>query len=65
MTPASLPSVQPESPLADADGLVATPNVDLTGQAVDLITARAAYLANLKTLKVAESLEDSLLKILA
>jgi flagellar basal-body rod protein FlgC len=65
VTPAALPSFQPRSPLAGEDGLVATPNVDLTGQAIDLIAAREAYLANLKTLKVAEGLEDSLLKILA
>ena len=65
VTPASVASYDPNSPLADANGLVATPNVDLTSQAVDLIAARAAYTANVKVLQVATSLEDSLLKITA
>jgi flagellar basal-body rod protein FlgC len=64
-SPASVASYDPNSPFADANGLVATPNVDLTGQAVDLISASEAYKANLKVLQIAESLEDSLLKILA
>jgi len=47
------------------NGLVATPNVDLTSQAVALIAATEAYKANLKVLQVATSLQDSLLKVFA
>jgi flagellar basal-body rod protein FlgC len=65
VTPASVPAYEPDSPLANDQGLVNKPNVDTAGQLVDLITAKAAYEANLKTVQVSENLDRSLLKILA
>jgi flagellar basal-body rod protein FlgC len=63
VTPASQLAFVPDSPEADSNGLVNVPNVDIAGQAFDLITAKEAYKANLKTVQTAEAMSDSLLKI--
>jgi flagellar basal-body rod protein FlgC len=65
VTPASVPSFQPDSPFANADGLVATPNVDLLDQMVDSLTASTSYKANAKVLLAAQEMQDALLKIKA
>jgi flagellar basal-body rod protein FlgC len=65
VSPASHPAYQPDSPFADAEGLVAAPNVDATRETVAMITARQAYEANLKTVATAQRMQDSLLKVLA
>jgi len=65
VTPASVPSYHPDSPLANDQGLVNTPNVDTAAQLVDLISAKEAYAANLKTVQVSQSLDQSLLKVFA
>lgn len=54
----------PSSPDADPNGLVAAPNVDLAGQAVDVLLAKTSYEASLKTLKVATDMQKSAIDIL-
>lgn len=46
----------PGDPNADADGVVARPNVDLADQMVRLRQARHMYDANLKTIKTADDM---------
>jgi flagellar basal-body rod protein FlgC len=53
----------PQSPDADAQGLVAMPNVDPTQEILQLATARQSFAANLKTVQAAISMTDQLLAI--
>ncbi|SON54600.1 putative proximal rod protein [Hartmannibacter diazotrophicus] len=55
----------PDSPNANADGLVAEPNVDLTSEVVNQISAKFAYEASVKTLKVADEMTQKTLDILS
>ncbi len=55
----------PSSSLANEDGLVAAPNVDIGGEVVEQIKAESAYKANLKAVQVAEDMLKSLLDIKA
>ena len=48
----------PNSPAANAAGIVASPNVDLAGEAVNQLAAAQAYKANLHVLKVAQDLQE-------
>jgi flagellar basal-body rod protein FlgC len=48
----------PNSPAANAAGIVASPNVDLAGEAVSQLAATQAYKANLRVLKVAQDLQE-------
>jgi len=41
---------------ADAAGIVAEPNVDLVGEALEQETAQVAFLANLRTLQAAQDM---------
>lgn len=60
--PASFAAYSPSSPLANEEGLVAVPNVDLVTEIVNMKAAEIAYKANLKTLQTASDLTDELLK---
>lgn len=55
----------PDSPYANVDGNIAVPNVDLTTEAVDLMTTELAYKANIAALKTADEMERALLDTLA
>jgi flagellar basal-body rod protein FlgC len=58
-------SYAPSSPYANAQGMVATPNVDPVREVTDEIGAKLAYRANLATLRVADSTERSLIDTVA
>lgn len=60
--PAYVPAYDPNSPNANADGLVGVPNVDLATEIITAKTAEIAYRASLKVIKTAENMQDSLLK---
>lgn len=47
-----VPSYDPSSPDANAEGMVAAPNVDMASELVNVMTARISYEASAKTLKV-------------
>jgi flagellar basal-body rod protein FlgC len=47
----------PDSPAANADGIIASPNVDLVGEGINQLTATQAYKANLRLIQVAQELE--------
>lgn len=59
--PAYSSTYDPDSSYADQDGYVATPNVDLTEEIVDLRQAALAYSANLAVAKVASEMEKEML----
>jgi flagellar basal-body rod protein FlgC len=61
--PATLPSYEPDSPLADGEGMVAEPNVDPAHEMTEMLAARQSYEANLKTVRTATEMQDSLLRI--
>ena len=47
-----VPTYDPSSPDADTKGMVATPNVDMASEMVNVMTARISYEVSAKTLKV-------------
>ncbi len=54
----------PDSPFANAEGIIGVPNVDLAEEAVNLQMARTTYKANAAVLRVADDLSDELLRVL-
>ena len=63
VNPASVTVPDASSPLANDQGLVKLPNVDLATQLVDAITAKTAFAANAKVIATAKKMQDALLKI--
>ncbi|MFO1243079.1 MAG: flagellar basal body rod C-terminal domain-containing protein [Rickettsiales bacterium] len=61
--PASIPVYAPDHPYADTDGMVDYPNVSLEEELVDTKIASYDYKANLKVLKTADDMMQSLLDI--
>ena len=61
--PAYIPTFDPQSPDANAQGTVAMPNVDLTQEVVELAMAQQSYQANLKTVQISMSTTGRLLGI--
>lgn len=55
----------PSSPLANGQGLVATPNVDYANETVNLLESKEAYKANISVIKTADEMEKELLDTLA
>ncbi|WP_036838036.1 flagellar basal body rod protein FlgC [Pleomorphomonas oryzae] len=51
-----VPAYDPTSPDADAEGMVASPNVDMASELVNVMTARISYEASTKTMKVANDM---------
>jgi flagellar basal-body rod protein FlgC len=47
----------PDSPAANADGIIASPNIDLVGEGITQIAAAQVYKANLRVIQVAQELE--------
>ncbi|HYH19089.1 MAG TPA: flagellar basal body rod C-terminal domain-containing protein [Azospirillum sp.] len=61
ITPAYLAEYDPQAGVADARGMVAAPNVDLAGEAVNQIAAGRAYAANIAVARTADEMQKSLL----
>jgi flagellar basal-body rod protein FlgC len=55
----------PTAPAADAQGMIATPNVDLGQEVVNQMMATIAYKANLDSFKAADSALKTLLDAIA
>lgn len=51
----------PDSPFANADGLVGTPDVDLAEEAVNMKLAEISYKANISVIKTTEDMTEELL----
>lgn len=63
LVPGYVASYEPDSPDANAAGMVAQPDVDPVREAVDRISARQSFLANLKTIETASAMAGALFKI--
>ncbi len=64
----STPTVKyydPESPQADSEGLIETPNVDQAEELVKMQIASYDYKANLKSIKIADRMAQNLLDMLS
>jgi flagellar basal-body rod protein FlgC len=57
-----IPSYEPDSPFANAEGIVGVPNVDLGEEAVNTIFAKLAYKASISIIKAQEELDEELLR---
>lgn len=64
-SPATQTLFAPDSPLANAQGLVDAPNVDLGEELVNQITAEAAFKANAAVIRSVDDQQDDLLDILS
>ncbi len=62
--PAVVNAYAPDSPFANADGMVGGPNVDLAEEAVNLKIAEIAYKANIGVLKTAQDMSEELTALL-
>ncbi len=58
--PSFIPSYEPNSPFADSEGLVNSPNVNLDEELINLKIAENAYKANITALKAGISMQDTL-----
>lgn len=56
-----VPSYAPDSPLANEEGYIGAPNVNLAEDIVNLKQAALAYKANIKTIEIASDMQDELL----
>jgi|HubBroStandDraft_5_1064220.scaffolds.fasta_scaffold29812_1 flagellar basal-body rod protein FlgC len=65
VSPAFFVQSDPSASFANADGLVAAPNVDLASQFVQLLTAKYAFAANAKVVQSYAATSRSLLDIIA
>jgi flagellar basal-body rod protein FlgC len=65
VTPPSQSVYDPNSPFADSNGLVASPNVDLAQQLVQSQIASISYQANAKVIEVDQSINKATLNIFA
>lgn len=62
--PAFVKAYQPDSALADAEGFVNAPNVQLDAEAVDIAQASILYKANAAVIRQVNELQDELIKAL-
>lgn len=59
--PGFVTAFAPDSPFANAEGMVGVPNSDLTEDVMNLKLAEIAYKASLATIKTASEMSDELL----
>ena len=58
--PATYAAPDPDASFADADGMVAVPNIDVASEIVSMKTAEHAYKASLIVSKTAQEMDDAL-----
>jgi flagellar basal-body rod protein FlgC len=63
--PSYAPTYAPSAAYADKSGMVAAPDVDLANEAVQQMTAKCAFTANAKVMRVASQMMGALLDITA
>ena len=62
-SPATVSTFDPTAPFADHNGKVASPNVDLASEFVQLLIARYSYAANAQVIRADAQMSASLLNI--
>jgi flagellar basal-body rod protein FlgC len=65
VNPSYLPMYDPNAPYADKNGMIATPNVDLTSEILQQIIASYIFAANAKVMQVGSQMAGTLLSITA
>jgi flagellar basal-body rod protein FlgC len=65
VSPATISIFDPTAPFADRAGMVASPNVDLASEFVQLLVARLSYSANAAVIRADAQMSASLLNITA
>ena len=65
VSPASIPAFDPSAPIADANGMVASPNVDLANEFTQLLIARYTFAANALVIRADAEMRAHLLNITA
>jgi flagellar basal-body rod protein FlgC len=65
LSPATVLAYDPAAPYADADGLVAMPNVDFAGEAIEQLIARYSFAFNAVVLRSYARMMHSLIDITA
>jgi flagellar basal-body rod protein FlgC len=63
VSPASVPTYDPGALYANAEGMVAYPNVDLTEEAIQQLIARYTFAANARVVTAYDQMAKSLLDI--
>lgn len=63
--PSSTPTYEPDSPYADGQGMVATPNVDPAVETVTQMQALQLYQANLAMLQASNQMQKTALNMLS
>jgi flagellar basal-body rod protein FlgC len=65
VSPSQVPAYDPEAPYADANGMVASPNVDLADEMIQQMVARYTFAMNARVLRTDADMTKSLLDIMA
>lgn len=65
ISPATVSTFDPTAPFANADGFVASPNVDLANEIVQLLIARYSFAANAQVIRADAQMSAALLNITA
>jgi len=65
VNPGHVPTHDPTAPYADANGMVAAPNVDLAGEMVEALVARYSFAFNAKVMRASADMTKSLLDLRA
>ncbi|MGB6349363.1 MAG: flagellar basal body rod C-terminal domain-containing protein [Pseudolabrys sp.] len=65
ISPATVSTFDPTAPFANSSGMVASPNVDLTSEYVQLLAARLSYAANAAVMRADAQMSAALLNITA
>lgn len=65
ISPATVSTFDPTAPFANSSGMVASPNVDLASEFVQLLAARLSYAANAAVIRADAQMSASLLNITA
>lgn len=64
-SPSTIAASDPTAPYADSDGMVAMPNVDFAGEAIEQLLARTSYAFNAAVLRSYSQMMKSLLDVTA
>lgn len=65
VSPATVSTFDPTAPFANSDGMVASPNVDLADQLVQVLIARYSFAANAQVIRADAQMSQTLLNVLA
>jgi flagellar basal-body rod protein FlgC len=65
VSPAAVSTFDPTAPFADSNGMVASPNVDLASEIVQLMLARYSFAANAQVIRTDAQMSAALLNITA